>query len=153
MHCCRYWHCEYMDPLRFEIFQEINNLLNNQESKGIYCDLDIRINGSVVQSTNKLVVFLLHPFLESSLSDLCLILSVTEPWDDVCVCYSNSKSEKLTMLRSTITLTSSTLSYDSAALDFVWGDCPCTVDFNFVNIVNFFIRIWVIFLIFVILLL
>ena len=72
---------ENMGTLRFELFKEINNLLNNQGTKDIYCDLDIRINGSVLRSTNKFLAYLLHPYLESSLPVAdCLILTDTEQW-------------------------------------------------------------------------
>ena len=68
-----------MDLFRFEIFSEFNSLLNCPEKKEIYCDLDIRLNGRIVQSTSKIVVYLLHPYLKNSLVAAdCIILTAPE---------------------------------------------------------------------------
>ena len=69
-----------MDQFFLEIFKEINKMVNYQEN--IYCDLDIKFNGGVLQSTSKVVVYLLHPYLLSSLSAAdCIILTETEVLD------------------------------------------------------------------------
>ena len=71
-----------MDQFFLEMFNEMNNLINRQETKNFYCDFEIRVNGDVVQSTSKIVVYLLHPYLLSSLLAAdCIILPETDLLD------------------------------------------------------------------------